>query len=58
MLQPEYLPVVLPFASAQKQQLRGPLVLCISSLAGGRRSCLRALVLDDRCVGLGMFGNL
>ena len=36
MLQPEYLPVVLPFANDQKQQRQLPdsLVLRISSLAG------------------------
>ena len=58
--QPRYLPAMYHLAREQRQQrqLRDLLVLRIKFLADGRQSCLLAIVLDDRCDGLGMFDNL
>ena len=58
--QPRYLSALYHLAREQRQQrqLRGLLVLRIKFLADGRQSCLLAIVLDDRCDGLGMFDNL
>ena len=57
---PRHLPALYHLAREQRQQrqLRGLLLLRIKFLAGSRQSCLLAIVLDDRCDGLGMFDNL